>query len=114
MEGDEADANRVTLSFSSEEPVLRVFGWEVLGHKPGEADLAWVNSGRAPLLADHHNSIGSVLGVIESASIVDGKGRAVARFGDHAEAQDALAKVRAGMLGNISVRYSVERYQRVG
>lgn len=110
----EGDANRIAISFSSEEPVLRWFGWEVLGHKPGEANLAWVNSGRAPLLADHRNAIGAVLGVIESASIEGGKGRAVVRFADHPEAREAFAKVRAGVLGNISVGYSVERLERDG
>jgi hypothetical protein len=34
--------------------------------------------------------------------------RAVVRLGEHADAQDALAKLRAGLLGNISVGYSVE------
>lgn len=110
----EGDANRVALSFSSEEPVARWFGFEVLGHAPGEADLRWFNSGRAPLLSDHRNAIGAVLGVVESATLEGGKGRAVVRFGDHAEAQDALAKVRAGLLGNISVGYSVERFRRDG
>jgi HK97 family phage major capsid protein/HK97 family phage prohead protease len=110
----DGDDRRISLSFSSEEPVWRWFGLEVLGHQPGEADLAWANSGRAPLLADHRNAIGAVLGVVESAVIEGGKGRAVVRLGEHADAQDALAKLRAGLLGNISVGYSVEELMWAG
>lgn len=109
-----ADANTLALSFSSETPVQRFFGYEVLGHDDGECDLEWFRSGRAPLLADHSNAIASVLGVVVSAEIRGGKGRAVVRFGDHAEAQEALGKIRAGLLGNVSVGYSIERLARVG
>ncbi|MFN3615500.1 MAG: HK97 family phage prohead protease, partial [Rubrimonas sp.] len=108
----EGDDKRVALSFSSEEPVMRWFGWEVLGHGADEVNLVWANSGRAPLLADHRNAIAAVLGVVESAAVEGGKGRAVVRFGDHAEAQDALTKVRAGVLGNVSVGYSIEELTR--
>lgn len=104
----------VELSFSSEAPVSRWFGWEVLGHGPGEVALEWASSGRMPLLADHRNAIGAVLGVIESARLDGGRCIAVARFGQHPEARDALAKVRSGMLGNISVGYSVEKLARTG
>ena len=41
------------LSFSSETPVERYFGNEVLGHKAGEVDLDWLKSGNAPLLWMH-------------------------------------------------------------
>ena len=33
------DDRRVSLSFASEEPVLRSFGWEVLSHEREDIDL---------------------------------------------------------------------------
>ena len=49
----EEDDRRVRMSISSEEPVERSFGLEVLRHDDGAADLSRLNSGHAPLLLDH-------------------------------------------------------------
>ena len=43
----------VRLGVSSEEPVERSFGMEVIDHRAGSMDLTFLNSGRAPLLLDH-------------------------------------------------------------
>ena len=41
------------IAVSSEEPVQRSFGNEVLEHSPEAIDLSFLASGRAPLLLDH-------------------------------------------------------------
>jgi hypothetical protein len=38
------------VGVSSEEPVERSFGMEVLGHSAGDINMEFINSGRAPLL----------------------------------------------------------------
>jgi len=48
------DDRRVDLSFSSEQPVARWFGNEVLSHAPGAVDLSRIASGDAPLLWNHN------------------------------------------------------------
>lgn len=94
------------LSFSSEEPVSRYFGDEILDHSSNSVDLEFLGSGRAPLLLDH--DMEKQIGVIESASIgADRKGRAVVRFGKNALAEEAFSDVRDGIKGNISVGYRI-------
>ena len=79
-EGEENE-RRVSLSFASEEPVLRSFGYEVLSHKSEDIDLEFFQSGRAPLLLNHVPEF--QFGVIESARIDETvrMSRAGVRFG---------------------------------
>jgi len=49
----EEDDRRIRMSISSEEPVERSFGLEVLRHSDGAVDLSRLDSGHAPLLLDH-------------------------------------------------------------
>ena len=53
----------VRVGVSSEEPVERSFGMEVLGHSAGDINMEFINSGRAPLLLDHDMT--KQIGVIE-------------------------------------------------
>ena len=99
-----------TLSFSSEAPVQRWFGSEVLSHARGAADLSRLNNG-GPLLFNH--DMDDVLGVVESASIApDGKGRAVVRFGSDERGEWALQQVADGILTNVSFLYTVNKYDK--
>ena len=94
------------LSFSSETPVERWFGVEILGHGKDEMRTEWIASGRAPLLLDHDWR--EHIGVIESAELSkDGKGRAVVRFGKSAKAEEAFADVRDGIRSSVSVGYFI-------
>ncbi|MBD8875430.1 phage major capsid protein [Roseibium polysiphoniae] len=97
----------VALSFSSEEPVERYFGFEVLGHNSGEVDASFMESGRAPLLVDHRASVEHQIGIVESVSFSGGKGRAEARFGKSGKAQEIAKRVADGEIVNVSVGYRV-------
>jgi HK97 family phage major capsid protein/HK97 family phage prohead protease len=101
----------ITFSFSSETPVARSWGLEVLSHAPGAADLSRLNDG-APLLWNHDP--GALLGVIEKAQISSGKGRAVARWGSSPEAQQRRADVEAGIIRNVSVGYVIHDMKQQG
>ena len=97
----------VELSFSSEEPYQRYFGWEILSHKPNHVDLGFLKGGTAPFLVGHWT--GDVVGVVETAKI-DGaakKGRAVVRFGKSARADEIFGDVVDGIRRNISVGYHI-------
>ena len=101
----------LAFSFSSETPVARSFGMEVLSHEAGAADLTRLNGG-APLLWNHDP--GALLGVIEKATISGGKGRAVARWGSSPEAQQRRADVEAGIIRNVSVGYQIHEIKQRG
>lgn len=101
-----ADDRRRAMSFSSETPVERWFGYEVLDHSPGSVRMDFMNSGRAPLLMDHDQR--QVIGIIEKYTVgKDRMSRGVARFGRGAKAAEALADVDDGILVNTSTGYRI-------
>lgn len=101
-----ADQSRVReLSFSSEKPVERWFGNEILDHTSGSVRMDFMKSGRAPLLLNH--DMRQQVGVIESASLDKKRGLAGARFGKTSMANDAMQNVDDRILVNTSVGYRV-------
>lgn len=101
------DDRRRELSFSSEYPVQRWFGYEILDHSPSSVRMGFMSSGRAPYLMQHDQL--RLIGVIDSASIDQQKrqGRAVVRFGRADDAVEALANVDDGIMPNVSCAYQV-------
>ena len=113
MEAKVIDEEKRTaqIAVSSELPVERSFGKEVLMHESGAIDLAFLASGRAPLLLDH--DMERQIGVIESVSLTeDRKLRAKVRFGRSALAQEVFQDVVDGIRSNISVGYRVNKMER--
>lgn len=68
MQLTEKTDETLTFSFSSEAPVDRWFGREILLHEPGAMDLSRMNDG-APWLFNHERGV--VLGVVEKAWLGD-------------------------------------------
>ena len=96
----------IPLSFSSEEPIERWFGMEILDHSPAAVNLQRLKKGGA-LLMDHDTK--DQVGVIEDVSIdVDRKGRAVVRFGRSAKAETIFTDVLEGIRQNVSVGYQID------
>lgn len=94
----------IELSFSSEEPVERWYGYEILDHKGSSCDLSRLNN-RAPLLLNHNTD--EQIGVVERAWVKDGKGYAEVRFGKGKEAEECFQDVQDGIRSKISVGYRV-------
>ena len=102
-----AGDRRVTLAFSSEAPVDRVFGVEVLDHGDGAINNSFIGSGRAPLLVDHDMT--DQVGVVEQISLgADRVARAVVRFGRSARAEEIYQDVQDGIRANVSVGYVID------
>lgn len=100
------ESRLLEFSFSSEAPVARWFGDEVLSHDSESVDLTRLNDG-APLLWNHNPD--QVLGVVERGWI-DGekrRGMVAVRFSRSAFAEEKLADIRDGILRNVSVGYSI-------
>ena len=113
MEAKIVDEKKRTafIAVSSESPVGRSFGDEILDHAEGSIDLNFLRSGRAPLLLDHDPE--KQIGVIESVSL-DGDRvlRAKVRFGRSALAEEVFQDVVDGIRGNISVGYRVHKMEK--
>lgn len=100
------ETRSIELAFSSEAPVERSWGIEILGHAENEMDRGWIGGGTAPLLLGHDPDI--VVGVVESVTLGDDrKARAIVRFGRSARAEEVMRDVADGIRTNVSVGYEL-------
>ena len=98
------EARTVELAFSSETPVSRWFGDEVLSHDAGAMRLSRING--APLLVNH--DFDDQVGVVEGISFgSDRVARAVVRFGRSARANEIFTDVVDDIRKQVSVGYVV-------
>ena len=99
------EARTAVIAFSSEEPVPRWDGNEILDHDPKSIRLGRLRDG-GPLLVDHDPT--DHVGVVESVTIDnDRRGRATVRFGKGARASEVFQDVVDGIRRSISVGYRV-------
>ena len=104
------ETRTITLAFSSEEPVQRNFGLEVLNHDSENVRLGRLNN-RAPLLINHQQE--PVIGVVERANIDSDKvGRAIVRFGKSATATEIFEDVKDGIRSQVSVGYRIHEMEK--
>jgi HK97 family phage major capsid protein/HK97 family phage prohead protease len=110
---DEVEERIYEFPFSSEYPVARYFGNEILSHEGKAADLSRLNDG-APLLFNHNPD--RVIGVVERAYIDGNKRRGYARvrFSRNPFAQEILSDVKDGVLRNVSFGYSIDKMEERG
>ena len=102
------ETRTVRVGVSSEEPVKREFGMEVIDHSRESMNLDFLNSGRAPLLLDH--DMERQIGVVESVELDEDarRLRAIVRFGKGDRASEIFNDVSDGIRQNISVGYRVD------
>lgn len=105
---DDIDEEKRTVefSFSSETPVARYFGNEVLDHSETAVDLARLNS-KGPLLNNHNPN--EQRGVIERAWLDGKRGMVKVRFGKSDLADELFRDVLDGIKVNVSVGYDVKK-----
>ena len=99
--------------FSSEYPVARYFGNEILSHKAEAVDLTRLNDG-APLLFNHDPD--KLIGVVERAWIDEEskRGYARVRMSRNPFAQEVMQDVQDGVLRNVSFGYAINDMQQRG
>ena len=101
------ESRTIPIAFSSEAPVSRAFGTEILDHDPSSSRLGRLE-GRGPVLVDHDPT--DQVGVVESVSIdTDRRGRAVVRFGKSARANEIYNDLIDGIRNHVSVGYRIHR-----
>ena len=101
------DARTVDLAFSSESPVERFFGTEILDHSPESMRLGRLrNFGN--VLVNHDP--GDVVGVVEKVELGgDRVARALVRFGKSDRAEEIYQDVKDGIRKGVSVGYTIQR-----
>jgi len=106
----------VDVVFTTGAEVVRSDFWsgerwiEALEVSANAVDLSRLNAG-APVLNTHSSyELEDVIGVVERAWIEGGRGYARLRFSEREEVAPIVADVRAGILRNISVGYSVSQW----
>lgn len=106
------ETRTVHIGVSSEQPVERRFGYEVLGHDEGEIDMEFMSSGRSPLLLDHDST--KQIGVVEEFALDKENKRTVAkvRFSKNKQADEVFRDVVDGIRQNISVGYEVKSMKK--
>jgi len=110
LEPVDTESRRVRMAISSEEPVERYFGKEVLKHSADAVNLDFLKSGRAPLLLDHDPE--KQIGVVEDVNLDDDRRlRATVRFGKGALASEVFEDVVDGIRGNVSIGYIVNQLE---
>lgn len=104
--GSAKDNREVDMAISSEHPVERYFGVEILDHSPDAIDLSRLADGRHPLLVDHDRK--RQAGVLRNPTIgADRKLRATARFSRSAIGEQELQDVRDEIRTLVSVGYEI-------
>ena len=100
----------VWVAFSSETPVERWYGNEVLDHSPGSVDLEFFRSG-APVLKDHDPT--KQIGIVETVELSDDRrGRAKVRISRAAESD--WLDIQDGIKRHVSVGYSIKDAKEEG
>lgn len=95
---------RLTFPASSEAPVDRWFGTEVLRHDDKSIRMDRLNAGAAPLLFNHNWD--DPVGMVDGARVVDGRLVVDAHFFDTERAREVAAMVDGGMR-NVSIGYEL-------
>lgn len=112
-----AEARTVEVIFTTGADVERRDWWtgarwiERLRVARDAIDLTRLNAG-APVLNTHSSwDLGDVIGVVERAWIEGAEGRALLRLSDREDVQPIVRDIQAGIIRNISVGYTVEKWR---
>ena len=109
--GLDLEARTVEVAFSSEEPVERYFGIEILDHGKKSVDLDRLNSGGAVLVDHGGDQVGAI---VKGTARIDSdrRGRAVLRLSRSQRGQDILNDLEDEIRTNISVGYQILKHER--
>lgn len=106
----QSEDRTLPIAFSSETPVERNFGTEILDHRPESVRLGRLNNS-GPVLVNHH--LDDQVGVVESARIDPDKfGRASIRFGKSERAEEIFRDVQDGIRTQVSVGYAIHKMEQ--
>jgi HK97 family phage major capsid protein/HK97 family phage prohead protease len=100
----ESGTAELTFAASSEIPVQRFFGEEVLSHAPGAIRMHRINGGAAPLLFNHNWD--DPIGMVTAGRIEGGRMIVDANLFDTVRGKEVRAMLEGG-LKNVSIGYEI-------
>lgn len=104
-----AEDGRIPIALSSETPVARWFGTEILDHGSTALDVKRLKARGLPLLDAHDTR--QQIGRVEDITLdKDRVLRGMARFSESARAQEIKRDMLAGIRTDISIGYRVDEY----
>jgi HK97 family phage major capsid protein/HK97 family phage prohead protease len=106
LRADDIEERSVDLVFSTEAPVERHFGEEVLVHGKNTARMTRINTS-APLLWNHDPN--EQIGVVEHAKIDGNQGRARVRFSASTKGEEFFQDVKDGIRKLVSFGYRIHK-----
>jgi hypothetical protein len=98
---------KVPISFSSEMPVQRWYGIEILSHNEGA-----IVRGKANATLFNHNP-DRIVGAFRETGYDDGVGRGEVAFDETDEGELAMKRVQSRSLRGVSVGYFVQRFHKL-
>ena len=104
VENIDKENRTVTFALTSEQPVERWWGKEILDHKPSSIRQDRLKRGVAMLFGHNTNQH---IGRIEDYAIKDGRLTVTARFGNSALAEEKFRDVQDGILVDASGGYII-------
>lgn len=108
----DSESRSVEISFSSEAPVERYFGTEILSHEPGAPDFSRIDAGACPLLFNHNPD--ELIGTVEKAWVgPDKRGYAKVRFSESEDGEERFKQLNEGILKNISFGYMIKEIDQM-
>jgi len=108
------DSREMELAFSSEHPVERWFGAEILLHNQQNVDLTRLQSVGSLIYGHAPEDIRNILGPIQKAWITEDRiGRARVAFDDDESGSLALSKVKSGSLRGVSFGYMINEARQL-
>lgn len=104
------ETRTVEISFSSEMPVMRWYGLEVLSHDPKAIRMErW--KGGAPLLMDHN--MRDQRGIIENGALIDKNLKGTARISKHDRGEELWMDMKDGIRKDVSIGYAVHNIREM-
>jgi HK97 family phage prohead protease len=107
----DSDKRTVKATLSSEQPVERFFGLEVLSHAPGAVNLERAVDG-LPLLFSHNTE--DPVGRAENIRVKDRKLKADLRFSKSTRGSEIWQDVADGVLKDVSIGYRIDDSEEAG
>lgn len=104
----DANTRTVEAALSSEQPVERWFGQEVLVHSTKAVNLDRARDGSLPLLFSHDPT--RLIGSVTNIRLEDGRLRGTLTFGRSEDAEERWRDVQDGHLRSVSIGYTLDEW----